>query len=52
LSPEKNEVGGLSGKPLFEKSTKVLAEMYRLTEGSKKEKKFFFSFSFLFFLFF
>jgi dihydroorotate dehydrogenase len=29
----KNEAGGLSGKPLFNKSTKVLKEMYRLTGG-------------------
>eukprot|EP00850_Spirogloea_muscicola_P018557 SM000171S03246 [mRNA] locus=s171:200950:204495:+ [translate_table: standard] len=28
-----NEVGGLSGKPLFELSTYVLREMYRLTKG-------------------
>jgi len=27
------EAGGLSGKPLFEKSTRVLAQMYHLTEG-------------------
>ena len=27
------EVGGLSGAPLFASSTRVLAEMYRLTEG-------------------
>ncbi|NQU62502.1 MAG: quinone-dependent dihydroorotate dehydrogenase [Rhodospirillales bacterium] len=29
----KAEQGGLSGKPLFEPSTKVLADFYRLTEG-------------------
>lgn len=28
-----NEVGGLSGKPLFEASTQVLANFYRFTEG-------------------
>jgi dihydroorotate dehydrogenase len=27
------EPGGLSGRPLFEASTKLLAELYRLTEG-------------------
>lgn len=27
------ESGGLSGKPLLEKSTKLLSDMYRLTEG-------------------
>jgi dihydroorotate dehydrogenase len=27
------EIGGLSGKPLFELSTKVLGHMYRLTKG-------------------
>ncbi len=27
------ESGGLSGAPLFEKSTKLLSDMYRLTEG-------------------
>lgn len=29
----KDEAGGLSGKPLFAASTRVLAEMYRLTHG-------------------
>ena len=29
----KNEMGGMSGTPLFELSTKVLSRMYRLTEG-------------------
>lgn len=29
----KGEAGGLSGKPLFASSTRVLAEMYRLTHG-------------------
>lgn len=28
-----NEAGGLSGKPLFELSTQVLKDMYRLTQG-------------------
>jgi dihydroorotate dehydrogenase len=28
-----NKAGGLSGKPLFELSTKILARMYRLTNG-------------------
>lgn len=28
-----NESGGLSGKPLFEPSTRVLSDMYRLTQG-------------------
>lgn len=32
-SPEKSEGGGLSGRPLFELSTEVLADMYRLTHG-------------------
>eukprot|EP00128_Syssomonas_multiformis_P000185 Colp12_sorted_trinity150504_noHs@10670 len=32
-SPHKQETGGLSGRPLFEKSTKALSEMYRLTQG-------------------
>jgi len=32
-SEEKKEAGGMSGKPLFEKSTSVLADMYRLTNG-------------------
>jgi dihydroorotate dehydrogenase len=27
------ELGGLSGRPLFSRSTELLAEMYRLTEG-------------------
>jgi dihydroorotate dehydrogenase len=27
------EIGGLSGRPLFSRSTELLAEMYRLTEG-------------------
>ncbi len=31
--PEAQEAGGLSGPPLFEPSTKVLADMYRLTGG-------------------
>lgn len=32
-SAYKNETGGLSGRPLFDLSTCVLADMYRLTEG-------------------
>jgi dihydroorotate dehydrogenase len=32
-SPQANEAGGLSGRPLFEPSTALLAEIYRLTEG-------------------
>ena len=32
-SPVAKERGGLSGKPLFEMSTKILGTMYRLTEG-------------------
>ncbi len=32
-SPHRNETGGLSGRPLFEPSTALLAEMYRLTGG-------------------
>lgn len=30
---DRAETGGLSGRPLFELSTAVLADMYRLTEG-------------------
>lgn len=33
LSQHKNEVGGLSGAPLFDSSTRVLANCYRLTGG-------------------
>ncbi len=33
-SPHKGEGGGLSGPPLFDRSTAVLAEMYRLTDGA------------------
>ena len=33
LSAAKNETGGLSGAPLFEKSTRVLAQLSRLTGG-------------------
>jgi dihydroorotate dehydrogenase len=33
LSEHAHEPGGLSGKPLFEPSTALLAEMYRLTGG-------------------
>ncbi|MCU4654986.1 quinone-dependent dihydroorotate dehydrogenase [Roseibacterium sp. SDUM158016] len=32
-SHHRDEAGGLSGQPLFEKSTRVLAQLYRLTEG-------------------
>jgi dihydroorotate dehydrogenase len=31
--PNRFQAGGLSGRPLFEPSTRVLSEMYRLTEG-------------------
>jgi dihydroorotate dehydrogenase len=31
--PHTGEAGGLSGRPLFALSTRVLADMYRLTEG-------------------
>ncbi|GAA5070419.1 quinone-dependent dihydroorotate dehydrogenase [Roseibacterium beibuensis] len=31
--PHKGETGGLSGQPLFEKSTRVLAKLYKLTDG-------------------
>ena len=33
ISSNKNEIGGLSGKPLFIKSTLVLKKMYSLTNG-------------------
>ncbi len=32
-SPLKTETGGLSGRPLFDRSTRVLARLSRLTEG-------------------
>lgn len=32
-SPYKDEVGGLSGEPLKDLSTKTISDMYRLTEG-------------------
>jgi dihydroorotate dehydrogenase len=32
-SAYKQESGGLSGRPLFEKSTKILSDMYKFTEG-------------------
>jgi dihydroorotate dehydrogenase len=32
-SPEKSETGGLSGAPLFEPSTRMLAKTYRLSQG-------------------
>ncbi|MDH2326419.1 quinone-dependent dihydroorotate dehydrogenase [Cereibacter sp. SYSU M97828] len=31
--PQKDQAGGLSGKPLFEKSTRVLARLSQLTDG-------------------
>ena len=33
ISRNKNEVGGLSGKPLFIKSTLILKKIYTLTQG-------------------
>ncbi len=33
LSANKDQRGGLSGEPLFDISTRVLAKMYRMTEG-------------------
>jgi dihydroorotate dehydrogenase len=33
-SRHKGEAGGLSGRPLFERSTRVLAKLYRLTGGA------------------
>ncbi len=30
---QKNEQGGMSGKPLFDASTRVLSDMYKLTKG-------------------
>ena len=32
-SPHRGQAGGLSGRPLFTASTRVLADMYRLTDG-------------------
>ena len=32
-SPHRNETGGLSGKPIFEPSTRILRQMYHFTEG-------------------
>lgn len=32
-SPQRDQAGGLSGAPLFEKSTRVLAQLSKLTEG-------------------
>ncbi|MEM6635509.1 MAG: quinone-dependent dihydroorotate dehydrogenase [Pseudomonadota bacterium] len=32
-SRRRTEIGGLSGQPLFEKSTRILAELFELTEG-------------------
>ncbi|MCA0927567.1 quinone-dependent dihydroorotate dehydrogenase [Ruegeria profundi] len=34
LSVHKGEAGGLSGAPLFEKSTRILAQLSQLTEGN------------------
>lgn len=33
ISPDKDQIGGLSGAPLFEKSTRVLAQLSKLTDG-------------------
>ena len=33
IGPPGRQVGGLSGRPLFEASTGVLRDMYRLTKG-------------------
>lgn len=33
-SPERGETGGLSGAPVFELSTRVLSEVYKLSEGA------------------
>jgi dihydroorotate dehydrogenase len=33
-SPHKDQMGGMSGQPLFEKSTRVLARLSELTDGS------------------
>lgn len=33
LSSDANEIGGLSGKPLFERSNEVLKNFYKFTEG-------------------
>ncbi len=33
IDPKRTEIGGLSGKPLMEASTKVLADLFHLTEG-------------------
>jgi dihydroorotate dehydrogenase len=35
-NPVSKEVGGLSGKPLFDMSTKILKEMYLLTRVISK----------------
>lgn len=32
-SPHRDQAGGLSGEPLFEKSTRVLAQLFELTNG-------------------
>ncbi|MEJ6395455.1 quinone-dependent dihydroorotate dehydrogenase [Gymnodinialimonas sp. 2305UL16-5] len=33
-SAQANERGGLSGQPLFEKSTRILAKLYQMTDGT------------------
>ena len=33
ISPHLSQTGGLSGQPLFEKSTRILAQLAKLTEG-------------------
>lgn len=33
ISPHKGEAGGLSGAPLFQRSTRILARLYRETDG-------------------
>ena len=33
-SPNRNQLGGLSGKPLFSRSTDMLRHVYKVTEGS------------------
>jgi dihydroorotate dehydrogenase len=32
-SPHKNQAGGLSGAPLFDQSTRILARLYQMTDG-------------------
>ena len=33
-SPHKSQIGGLSGAPLFERSTRILAQLAKLTDGT------------------